>query len=544
VADPSPRLPHDSCRFGDRYRRREATGILRLAINQEPVSLGRVKMRQVRAVLALLAVGLVTVAACSGGETLLGEHDGAVEGDADAAEDVGHPDDTTEVADEAGEEEEVGPVCGNGALEFGENCDLLDLNGETCVSLGHEAGGTLRCDAACRFDETFCRNPECGNGACDLGETASGCPADCTDGCGDGTCAEAEDQFGCPADCGAVDVSIGVADSCYLGEGVNTCVLLGDGTVRCWGQNDRGQLGDGATTDSDVPVGVVDLARAVDVETAGSHSCALLDDGTARCWGANGVGQLGDGMTTDSPVPVAVSGLAGAVAVAVQTSQTYFLLADGTVRYWGSSGPYSFVFDPVFRTMAIPDGCGLLLDGRVMCEGFLDQGVARAVGFSLGDWLHRCALLFDGSVKCWGGNAEGQLGDGSYASSDEPVLVHGLSGAVAVAAGVQNSCAILADGTVLCWGLMDRAFTDPCGSGTDLGTHHTEPVAVPGLTGVVAVAAGGESCAPPAPFCGSPSYAAVACAVLRDGTAWCWGSGQLGDGTTTDSNVPVQVAAW
>jgi alpha-tubulin suppressor-like RCC1 family protein len=90
----------------------------------------------------------------------------------------------------------------------------------------------------------------------------------------------------------------------------NTCALLADGSVRCWGRNSAGQNGDGTTLQNALPAAVVSLGgTAIDLTAGSADACALLSSGVARCWGANGGGQLGDGTTTGSSVPVTVLGL-------------------------------------------------------------------------------------------------------------------------------------------------------------------------------------------------------------------------------------------
>ena len=122
----------------------------------------------------------------------------------------------------------------------------------------------------------------------------------------------------------------------------HTCALLTGGAIKCWGYNYNGQLGDGTTTDSTTPIDVSGISTATSIALGDSHSCALLTGGAVKCWGYNGDnagnglgGQLGDGTTTDSAVPVDVSGISTATSIALGTYHSCAVLSGGAVKCWG-----------------------------------------------------------------------------------------------------------------------------------------------------------------------------------------------------------------
>jgi alpha-tubulin suppressor-like RCC1 family protein len=293
----------------------------------------------------------------------------------------------------------------------------------------------------------------------------------------------------------------------------HTCALTTGGGVRCWGQNSRGQLGDGTTTERSTPVDVAGLSSgAIAIAAGNSHTCALMAGGGVKCWGDNSLGQLGDGTTTDHSTPVNVAGLSSAAAsIAAGESHTCALMAGGGVKCWGDNWDGQ-----------LGDGTTTDRSTPVNVAGLSSGVAAIAAG---GD--HTCALTTSGGVKCWGDNWYGQLGDGTTTDRRTPVNVAGLSsGAAAIAAGVWHTCAVTTGGGAKCWGWNSSG---QLGDGTT--TDRSTPVNVAELSsGVAAIAAGGFH----------------TCALTTVGRVKCWGwnwYGQLGDGTTIDRKTPVDVVS-
>src|SRR5580765_1809917 len=222
--------------------------------------------------------------------------------------------------------------------------------------------------------------------------------------------------------------------------GEYTCVRLPDGTVRCTGRNQWGQLANGTTNNSSVLVGVSDLAGATRVAAGDEFACALLGDGTAKCWGLGESGQHGDGtFAAFALVPVAVTGITSAVDITSGYGHACALLGDGTIRCWGLNANGQLGDSSTQPRSAVP----------VAVSG-INSAVAITAGAD-----HACALLQDSTLRCWGKNGQGQLGDGTLTSSSTAVPVAGITGVAAVSGGGIHTCAVLTDGTVQCWGGND-----------------------------------------------------------------------------------------
>lgn len=175
---------------------------------------------------------------------------------------------------------------------------------------------------------------------------------------------------------GVVEVSMSAKGSCAR-------TLTGD--VWCWGNGGLGQLGNGTTTNSNVPVKITALSNVQRIASGDSHSCALLVDNTVKCWGSNGSGQLGNGTTTSSTTPVQVTGGNTFVQIAAGGNQTCGRTDGGLVRCWGAG----------YQTTPQPVNIPVLVNHITL-------------GYS-----HGCARSNQGWAYCWGAGTYGQLGDGT-----------------------------------------------------------------------------------------------------------------------------------
>lgn len=319
-----------------------------------------------------------------------------------------------------------------------------------------------------------------------------------------------------------------------VGGNNHTCALtLTGGHVYCWGYGYHGEFGNNTTSYSYTPVAVdttgVLSGKTVTQITAGYyHTCAVTSDGGVYCWGYNSNGQLGNSSTTQSLVPVAVNSagvLLGKTVTQVDAGM-YFTCArtsDGQAYCWGANSNGQLGNNSTTQsTVPVAVNTTGELSGKTVA--YIDAG-----------WYHTCAITSDAQAYCWGYNSDGELGNNSTTQSNVPVAIYTagvLSGKtiIDISAGGYHTCAVSSDGGAYCWGYNYDG---------EIGDNSTNDSSIPVAVNTDGVLSGKVL----AKISAGSSYV---CAVASSGQTYCWGdngSGQFGDGSNTNSLVPVAVDA-
>lgn len=338
----------------------------------------------------------------------------------------------------------------------------------------------------------------------------------------------------------------------------HACALLDSGEAVCWGSNSGGQLGDGTFIDRSTPVFVHGLDDAIQISAGWLHTCAVRGGGGVLCWGQNLFGSVGDGTSAEArPTPTAVLDIADGLEVRATVFSSCARRATGSVSCWGFNGagqlgdgtlisrPRPVTVRGLDQVSRLAQGgghysCAERL-GEVLCWGINDEGQlggGTAGGSNLGlvtvvalsdavevatAFTHACARRQNGEVVCWGGNAAGQIGDGSTDPQLRPFTVVGLVKARNIATQMDHVCADDDEGGVVCWGSNGYG---QLGDGST--TQSSLPVVATGLGDVLQVAVGTQ----------------FSCALQVGDRIHCWGSGksgQLGDGRMSSSIHPAPV---
>ncbi|WP_197370913.1 RCC1 domain-containing protein [Streptomyces clavuligerus] len=284
--------------------------------------------------------------------------------------------------------------------------------------------------------------------------------------------------------------------------------LMENGTVQAWGGNDKGQLGNGTTTDQGFPAMVAGLSGISEIAAGGDHALAV-HGGRVMSWGGNGKGQLAAGAATDpTKTPVVVQSLTRVKDVGAGCAFSVALGQDGTLWSWGAGAKGQLGL-----------GAANLTDHNTPQQV---KGVSDIAAIAVG-CEHVLALTSTGKVKAWGGNTNGQLGNNTTTDSGEPVDVQFVDAVTSLYATAYGSFATLSDGTVWAWGANTKG---QLGDGTLL--NRTTPVPIETLSGAVHIAGGSDHTV----------------AARDNGSVTAWGDnakGQLGDGTTTSAPKPGTV---
>ncbi len=332
----------------------------------------------------------------------------------------------------------------------------------------------------------------------------------------------------------AVSVSAGRA---------HACALMGDGTVKCWGDNTFGQLGDGTNVEELTAVTVSGItgqtpeATAVDLAVGSYQTCAAMANGKVMCWGRGDNGQLGDATLISKSTPTLVSGITGtsaattAVSVTAGSLHSCAVMGDGTMKCWGHNNPGQLGFG----------GSSLDRSSPITVVDLTGLAASNSVVSATGGSLVTCAQIADGTVNCWGSNGYGESGVDSTLtqSSYSPIsagatVITGLSQAataIDVSSGRSQSCAVMANGTVNCWG--NNAY----GQLGDGGTTSSFVPVRSGVSSITGLAAGST-----AVEVFASDY--FSCALMMNDSVKCWGrndKGQIGDGTSTNALSPTAV---
>jgi hypothetical protein len=328
----------------------------------------------------------------------------------------------------------------------------------------------------------------------------------------------------------------------------HSCAVMSDKTVKCWGANGSGQLGDGTTTNRDFPEDVNGVSNALSVAVGFNYSCALLEGGTVMCWGS--AVYTGTGEPTSIAQPQIVSNLSDVTQISAGIWQTCALSTSGEVFCWGARPDVDATTPSSFTVATVPyqvtglsqveaisvgmtSACALMTNATVRCWGqqtggslgngesnstrianpVTVTGISNAVDLSHGSGSGACAVLSSGSVKCWGPRINILLGISMFAAT-VPVLVPGISTARKVALNSSVGCVILIAETVKCWGGTSGGLI---GAGPFNGTTWLPATTVVGVTSASSISIGASS----------------ACVRLSSGYVKCWGSnggGQIAQG--------------
>jgi alpha-tubulin suppressor-like RCC1 family protein len=375
------------------------------------------------------------------------------------------------------------------------------------------AGSTTCVDGACKdaiiSDSSQCTGAGCGDDALPDG----GAPVDA--GATDATIADAAKDAPSEVDA-TIDAphdSGPLVTPTFIGPATNFgCALLLDHTVKCWGHETDGLMGNGvddAAAYAETPIPVPGLTHVARLAVGQQHACAVLDDGGVMCWGYNGAGATGTGHPTGDPVPAKVPSLPAVGLIAAGQNHTCVASVDGRTIYCWGYWQAEYQGTPPTQIAAVD---------------------AAAIELA-GGWGMSCGRFDDGNVRCWGGNLYEALGQGSAltdqdASSLAPLIVPGLPSTTSLCVGGFHACVLDTSHAVTCWGDNGGADLGLVDAGPFTGT----PVRVAIDPHVTQIACGNDT----------------VCVLYDDAGTQCWGINDedelgIGDPPPNTSAAPVSI---
>jgi alpha-tubulin suppressor-like RCC1 family protein len=357
--------------------------------------------------------------------------------------------------------------------------------------------------------------------------------------------------------------------------GLSNCAVRNGGVAYCWGNNSYGQLGNGSTLTASVPTRVAGsyLWASISSQTSEidghGYSCGITTSGAAYCWGSNDAGQLGNGTTTASLVPAAVSGGHTWQSISVSDETTCGLTTNQIIYCWGDNSLGQLGINsssPVQSTTPVTLGggfasttwfnvsvryrtvCGVTTSGTGYCWGNNDSGeigngntttqyaptlVSGShtwASITASDQSVTCGVTTAGAGYCWGGNPNGQLGNGGTTEQHTPVLVSGGYTWSYISTGGSTTCGLTTAGKAYCWGY---GVAGENGNGLNGASgNSTTPSAVSGSLVFQTIATGMDTTDD------------TNCGLTTGGAEYCWGynsSYQVGEQTTLDRDFPTAV---